>query len=307
VVVALRARHQEAVASVVITRRTTSRISSDVRRTKGGRWHIGYDAYLEWFAGQENVSYRTDRSVFYLYSTRAAAEIDAYDPASRVVALLRNPVDQMHSQHSEMLFQGDEDISSFGDAIDAEADRKDGRRVPPGCQKVFGLFYRDIARYGDQIERYQSLFGRDRCCVVLRDDLVADAADAYRQLLGFLDVDPGHRPEFGVVNANKVIRSARLRELLRQAPPGLRRMGRMVVPDARARAALRRRLHVLNTRGRARPPMDPALRLRLVEEFTTEIRRLEGILDRDLGAWLAPATAGGGRKHSGLTPDGRVG
>ncbi len=77
-------------------------------------------------------------------------------PTSRVIALLRNPVDQMHSQHSEMLFQGDEDIASFAEAIDAEEDRRRGERVPPGCQKVFGLLYRDIARYGDQVERYLS-------------------------------------------------------------------------------------------------------------------------------------------------------
>ncbi len=51
-----------------------------------------------------------------------------------------------------------------------------------------------------------------------------------------------------MVNANKVVRSARVRDLLRQAPPGLRRLGRLVVPDEHARAALRRRLHGLNTR-----------------------------------------------------------
>src|SRR5579863_6037354 len=124
----------------------------EFRTTKGGRWRIGYDAYLEWFARSADTRFRADRSVFYLYSSCAAAEIHAYDPGSRIVALLRNPVDQMHSQHSEMLFQGDEDIASFGQAIAAEAQRKRGALVPPGCQKVFGLFYRDPARYSDQVE-----------------------------------------------------------------------------------------------------------------------------------------------------------
>jgi hypothetical protein len=213
----------------------------------------------------------------------------------------------MHSQHSEMLFQGEEDIPSFVDAVDAETDRKNGRRVPAGCQKVFGLFYRDIARYADQVERYQAHFGRDRFCAVLYDDLVADAPAAYRRVLDFLGVDPEHRPEFEVVNANKVVRSARIRDLLRQAPPGLRRLGRMAVPDAGARAALRRRLHVLNTRGRARPPLDPALRRRLIEEFTGDVHRLEVLLDRDLRAWLAPAEAGGGQRHPGIATGGRGG
>jgi hypothetical protein len=276
--------------------------------TKGGRWRIGYDAYLEWFARSADTRFRADRSVFYLYSSRAAAEIHAFDPGSRIVALLRNPVDQMHSQHSEMLFQGDEDIASFGQAIAAEEQRKRGALVPPGCQKVFGLFYRDIAHYSVQVGRYLSHFGPGQVCVLLYDDLVADPATAYRRVLEFLDVDPEHRPEFSVVNANKVVRSTRVRDLLRQAPPGLRRLGRVVVRDERARADLRRRVHVLNTRGRVRPPMDGALRRRLTEEFAPEVRALEGLLDRDLGAWLSPDGPGKGpaRHDPGVASDGRA-
>lgn len=259
--------------------------------TTGGRWRIGYDTYVQWFAPAGQARYRADRSVFYLYSSLAASEIHAFDPTSRIIILLRNPVDQMYSQHSEMLFQGDEDIASFGVAIEAEDDRKKGGRVPTGCQKVFGLFYRDLARYRDQVDRYVSLFGRDQVCVVLYDDLVADTPATYRHVVRFLDVEAGRHPEFGVVNANKVVRSARTRDLLRHAPPGLRRAGRMVVPDARARAALRRRLHALNTRARARPVMDLDLRRRLVEEMAPEVRRLEELLGRDLRAWLPPETA----------------
>jgi hypothetical protein len=66
---------------------------------------------------------------------------------------------------------------------------------------------------------------------------------------------------------------------------------------------------VLNTRGRARPPMAPALRRRLTEEFAPDIARLQTLLDRDLGAWLAP---GGDRRvgpepERGVASDGRTG
>ena len=142
---------------------------------------------------------------------------------------------------------------------------------------------------------------------MLYDDLVADTDATYRRVLEFLDVDPDHRPEFEVVNANKVVRSTRIRDLLRQAPPGLRRVGRLAVPDEHARAALRRRLHVLNTRGQARPPMPAGLRRRLTEEFAPEVRRLEALLDRDLTTWLAPdATGTAARPASGVASDRRA-
>jgi hypothetical protein len=295
---------------VFVAGKELSYFGSDLefRTTKGGRWRIGYDTYLEWFSRHGEARYRADRSVFYLYSSRAAAEIHSYDPTGRVIGLLRNPVDQMHSQHSEMLFQGDEDIASFPEAIAAEDDRRRGVRVPPGCQKVFGLLYRDIARYNDQVERYLSVFGRDQVCFVLYDDLVADAAATYRRVLDFLEVDPDHQPEFEVVNANKVVRSPRVRDLLRQAPPGLRRLGRLAVPDEYARAALRRRLHGLNTRGKARPPMSVELRRRLTAEFAPDIRRLETILDRDLKSWLTPhdTDTGKAQRHSRVVTDRRA-
>jgi hypothetical protein len=261
------------------------------RTHNGGQWHISYRAYLEWFSRHGDCRYRADRSVFYLYSSLAAGEIHDFDPDSRIIILLRNPVDQMHSQHGEMLFQGDEDIRDFGDALAAEADRRCGRRVPPGCQKLFGLLYRDIARYPEQVERYLSAFGHGGVCVVLYDDLVADAAGTYRRVLEFLEVDPGHVPAFDVVNANKVVRSARARDLLRHTPPALGRVGRMVVPNQYARAALRRRLHGLNTERRPRPPVAPHLRLALQNEFEPDIRRLEQLVGRDLSPWLAVAPA----------------
>jgi hypothetical protein len=288
--------------AVFVADKELSYFGSDLvfRTTTGGRWQISYKSYLEWFSAQGDATYRADRSVFYLYSSTAASEIHAFDPDSRIIILLRSPVDQMHSQHGEMLFQGDEDIRDFGQALKAETERRVGRRVPVRCQKAFSLLYRDIARYPEQVERYLSIFGSPRVCVVLYDDLVADSAGAYRRVLEFLDVDPTHLPTFDVVNANKVIRSARARDLLRTTPRALRRMGRVVVPNQYARARLRRRLHGMNTERRPRPPVTPELRRALQEELAPEVHRLEQLLDRDLSPWLAPDPSG----HPGASAPG---
>ncbi|HUI03442.1 MAG TPA: sulfotransferase [Acidimicrobiales bacterium] len=285
-------RYLTAHPDVFVANRELNYFSVDLefRTMKGEAWRITPEAYRAWFAEHPDVRYRGDHSVFYLYSSRAAAEIRAFDPDARILVMLRNPVDQMHSEHSEMLFQGDEDERDFATALSLEEARRQGRHVPPHCRKVFGLFYRDLARYSDQVERYFAAFGRHRVCVVLHDDLVADVAGAYRRVLEFLDVDPEVAPDFSVVNANKVVRSTALRELLRRTPALARRAGRLVVRDEHDRAALRRRLQAMNTKEQARPAVDPELRRRLEEEFEPEVRRLEALLGRDLPAWRsAPA------------------
>ncbi len=59
---------------VFVAGKELSYFGSDLefRTMKGGRWRIGYDTYLEWFSRHGEARYRTDRSVFYLYSSRAA-------------------------------------------------------------------------------------------------------------------------------------------------------------------------------------------------------------------------------------------
>ncbi len=252
---------------------------------KGEKWRITPEAYRAWFSGHGDTRYRGDHSVFYLYSKRAASEIHDFAPEGRIIIMLRNPVDQMHSQHSEMLYQGVEDIRDFAQALDAEEDRRQGRRVPPRCQKVFGLFYRDLARYHDQVDRYFAAFGREKVRVMLYDDMVDDAAGTYGATLRFLGVDPDFAPEFAVVNSNKVVRSTAAREFLRRAPAGARRMGRLLVRNETDRAALRHRLHAMNTQQRPRPSVNPELRRQLVAEFEPDVRRLEKLLDRDLTRW----------------------
>ena len=262
----------------------------DFRTMKGEAWRMTLEAYRGWFAEHPNVRYRGDHSVFYLYSTQAATEIRAFSPAARILIMLRNPVDQMHSEHSEMFFQGDETERDFAIALALEEARHEGRQVPPRCRKVFGLFYRDLARYTDQVKRYFAAFGREQVCVVLHDDLVADATGAYRRVLEFLGIDPDVSPDLAVINANKVVRSTAVRELLRRTPAVARRVGRVFVRDEHERAALRRRLHAMNTKEEPRPAVDAQLRRQLEEEFEPEVRRLEDLLGRDLTAWRsAPA------------------
>ncbi|HUO47414.1 MAG TPA: sulfotransferase [Acidimicrobiales bacterium] len=247
--------------------------------------------YRDTFAPHTEEHYRGDHSVTYLCSERAAQEIHDFEPGARIVAMVREPVEQMYSQHSELLFQGEEDIEDFAEALAAEPARRRGERIPRACRKPFLLEYRRVASYAEQLERYLTVFGPDRVHVVVFDDFAADTASAYRGVLEFLGVDPGFAPGFEIVNPNKAVRSIRTRERLRAAPATMRRLGRLVVRDERRRAGLRRRIAELNTVQRPRPPLDPQLRRQLQEEMAPGVQRLEGLLERELGGWRAAPPA----------------
>ena len=258
---------------------------------------LSLESYLAAFAPASDERYLLDASPMYLCSESAAAEIAAFSPDARAIAVLRNPVDMMYSLHAEALFQGDEDIADFEEALDAEEDRRQGRRIPPTCQRaLWSLFYRDVARYADQIERFFDALGRDRVHVIVFDDLAADPAAVYRSTLAFLqldtDVDADDPPDFAVKNAHKSPRSQLTVRLLRNPPPLLRTVTRAVVRNQATRRALGFRAMELNADKRPRPRLSPELRRTLQAEVARDVGRLGVLLDRDLSTWLEPAADG---------------
>jgi hypothetical protein len=120
------------------------------------------DEYLALFAGARPDQLAGEGSTWYLYSKEAASNIHAANPDARIIAMLRHPVEMLYSLHGRRLFGGSEDLPDFADALAAEGDRRHGRRIPPRARNVKALFYREVGRYSEQVERYLKTFGPDR-------------------------------------------------------------------------------------------------------------------------------------------------
>jgi len=245
--------------------------------------------YIARYDDSHGSTRRVDASVYYLLSHDAAAEIHTFSPDAYIVAMLRDPVEMTYSHHAQLRFNGlgeDEDITVFADALAAESDRRDGQRIPPGTRVREALYYRELADYATQLQRYFHVFGRDRVHVILFDDFRADTHAAYQSLLEFLQVDSAFEPQISVVNPNTVVRFEALRSMLRLTPDGLKTM----LPTA-LREPLRQRLRSLNTRVAKRPPLEPDVRRALATELRPGVERLATLIDRDLSHWCSDAAA----------------
>lgn len=242
------------------------------------------DWYLAFFRGAGEEKVVGESSVFYLCSRQAAERIKAFDPAARIVIHVRNPVDFIASHHSQIVYEGYEDIEDLEAAYDAEPERRAGRRVPAACRHKQILLYREMARFSEQIARFFGAFGREKVLVNVFDDFASDTAGTYRRTLEFLGVDADFEAELRVVNANKQVRSRALMSLVRNSPEWVSAASRAVLPKA-ARDGIKAGIGRLNTRFAPRPPMRPEFRARLKREFAPEVERLGALLGRDLGHW----------------------
>lgn len=230
-----------------------------------------------------------EASVWYLFSETAAEEIYRFNPDARIVVMLRNPPDMLYSQHSQFLYNGNEDIESFREALAAEPDRKAGRRVPESAHFAGGLLYSETVRYAEQLERYLERFGPEQVHVILYDDFRADLPGTYRKLLQFLEVSDNFSPEFAVVNPNKRARSRLLRSFVQAPPERVKRLSRLFFPRS-VRQRVMKGLEGANIRYEKRAPLDPELRAELERRFAPEVEKLEALLGRPL-PWPKPAPA----------------
>ncbi len=191
--------------------------------------------YLQLFSEARDEKRIGESSVWYLYSKHSAQEIEAFCPSARIIIMLRSPVDMIYSLHSQLLYVGIEDLEDFEEALSVEEDRKKGLRLPEKPSFIEGLFYREVGKYTDQVQRYVDVFGWEKIKIIIYDDFKSDTAGSYRETCEFLGVDSEFEPEFRVINPNKRVRSKAARSFLADPPRIMRKLIYCVAPVSLAK------------------------------------------------------------------------
>jgi hypothetical protein len=205
-----------------------------------------------------------------------------------------------------MLYILEEDVELFDTAWGLQEARVRGERVPKLCTDPRLLLYGEIGKLGEQVDRMLRVAGREKCLVLLHDDLVRDPRSVYRQVLRFIGVDGDDRTEFPSRQASRRYRHRWLQRLLYKPPVAYgslfeERLARATHKakgqDPKNRPAgtehkksLRLRLHKRLrkwNRVAAQPrPLDERMRALLREYFAADVEKLAKLIDRDLGHWL---------------------
>jgi hypothetical protein len=226
-----------------------------------------YEALFDGVSTEKAIG---EASTLYIYSPLAIEGIKRYVPDAKLIALLRNPADRAFSSFLQIVAMGTEPLTDFADALEAEAGRLTTRTTL--------THYRNGGYYYRQLKPYYDAFGPEQIRVYLHDDLVAEPLAVLQDIFRFLDVEDSYVPDFSIRHNVAIARAPRnsLARFLRK--PDVIRPVRRVVP-----ASLRRRLvGVLYTA----PPFPIEIRRQLLEDFREDILQLEGLIGRDLSAWL---------------------
>ena len=266
---------------------------SDLQGSRFRQFRNKPERYLKLFRDARGETRIGESSPWYLVSRRAAAEIHAYDPDAKIIIMLRNPVDMMYSMWAQFRYSGNEQIEDFEAALAAQAERRQGARIRRAAHCITGLFYYDMARYCEQVQRYFDVFGAENVQVIIFDDFTADTRGVYRAALDFLGINSRFETSFDIINPNKNVRLEWLQKLIVNSGFSL-----MLLKDRLTYLATTHSLVPYSYRTRAvkgviaaytkyerRSPLTPDIRQRVTREFEAEIDRLSVLLDRDLSHW----------------------
>jgi hypothetical protein len=250
-------------------------------------------AYLSRYFSHYRDGYKAigEGSVSYLSSPYALQRILNVNPHAKFIAVVRNPLDMLPSYHLRMLFIVMEDVEDFATAWHLQDVRAQGERIPKHCLNPYLLLYREVAKFGEQVERLYRFAGRDQSLVLLFDDLAHDPGAVYKQVLAFIGVDDDGRTRFQKKLKSKIYRYRWLQQLLyaplvRQVPFVDTVHRRMSQKKASGRKSWLKRVAQWNTIKVRPTPLDPTMRRTLRNTFAADVDKLSALLHRDLSHWL---------------------
>jgi hypothetical protein len=216
-----------------------------------------------------------EASPLYLYTEKAPERIHRHLPDVKLIAILRDPIEQAFSHFLYAKRQTLEPLDDFYAALQAEGERARDRWQP--------LFqYSQFPKYGLQLERYYERFPAEQLKVFLYEDFSDDPESVLAEIYSFIGVDPEfvadltYRP-----NAGGVPRSSWLQKFVME-PHLLNRIVGSVLPEE-----LKRRIRdAISDRNVQRPELPAAAREQLRAELHPDILELQKLIGRDLSAWL---------------------
>lgn len=178
--------------------------------------YVKFDEYIKLFDGNDNEKYSMDASADYLISKEAAKNINNYNPSSKIIILLRNPVDQLYSWHLHLQNTFQHFNEDFENTYSQSIYREKGKMpYPDSIRRPSAVNYHTVLKLYEQVKRYTDLFNSNQIKVILFDDIVQNPEKVMKELIeDFLDLTYVKNGDYRAHNSYKVVKNYYLKKIL---------------------------------------------------------------------------------------------
>ncbi|MBN2557934.1 MAG: sulfotransferase [Clostridia bacterium] len=223
-----------------------------------------------------------DNTPEYLLKSGCARSIrDFSGPDTKLVCILRNPVDRAFS-HYHMLRIGALEDKPFLEAITDETESINKGRP---TYRFFKRVPRDYVRRGlyiESLEEFLKYFDKSNFHIIIFEEFIKSPFAALKRLLEFLGIDADYSFDFDVPRNEQIVaRTTPLTKPINMAAHLFRKLGVNISNESLVRI---RKLAARPSRG-ARIVIDDESKAYLREYYNQSIRRLAEEFSLDLSIW----------------------
>jgi hypothetical protein len=246
-----------------------------------------FDTYLALFRDAAGKKAIGEASTAYLYSEESPGLIRSVLGEVKIIIILRNPAKRAFSMYQWMIREGWEDACSFEEALRREPVRLSDPGFLNSCLEGWpeSYMYFTTGLYGQQLERYFRLFGREKVRVYLFEEFVTDPLRTCIDIFEYLGVDKRFVPQLGVHNEGRRPVSVGLQFWIQNVMVGRPCPSVLKVVPTNLCASLLKTTKHLNMRFGHKTKMNHTTYKRLVDLYRSDIAKVEELLKRDLSGW----------------------
>jgi len=230
------------------------------------RESVSLEQYRQLYEKAAGISAIGDLTPFYLWDSTAPQRIHEVSPDARIIVMLRDPVARAYSHYLMAVALGHEK-ASFSEALSRYRER--------GAPDWYlSSHYIEHGMYGEQVERYRSVFPASHVALFLFDDLVGNPRQVLTGIAEHLGINPEPFATVSLSEAHNAFRMPRFPKAIHLVWKfGLNRF----VPSA-VKKRLSRNSLLFDV---SKPSMDESSRRYLQQLYEPDVARLEKLLGRN--------------------------
>lgn len=218
-------------------------------------------------------------SPMYLYSPLAAQNIKKRLPNTKIIAILRNPVDRLYSRYMHLARERREPSADFADSLD---------------QQSIWWKRNDLVQegfYHTHLSRYYAQFDESQIRVYLYEDLRKEPLKVIQDIYQFIGVDANFEPDLSAeYNVSGRIKNPFYDKLIGQnsvIKAGIKKVSPALSKTIIKSERLKKYVNRLRKSNLEKQPLSIALRNQLIDKvYRNEILGLESLLNVNLSKWL---------------------
>lgn len=232
------------------------------------RWSSGHEWYEHHFRACGEGKQKGEFSTSYLYASEAAERIYSLYPRTKLIAILRNPIDRAFSQYRNTIKSGE--ISE-----DTPFDRFVEEEVSARAQGLYHV----------QLERYLRVFPREQMLILIYEDIKKDPIAFMKRIYEFLGIDASFVSSmvYDEINVARTPKHVFVDRVMHHIAEGMRKTGLDKVVHLIRKSGIPDLVRNMNTKPQEKSAHTKTFdRVREQAFYKEDVEKLSSLLGRDL-------------------------